>query len=229
MNVVAIILARGGSKGIQKKNIIDFCGNPLIEWTISHCIEGGATSVWVSSDSMEILDVAKNCGANTILRPEILSQDTSTSESSWLHALNYIEKGIDEKIDWILAPQITSPIRESSDIKKGIELAINSKYDSLFSSSTIEDLFFWQYENKNLCSVNYDYRNRKRRQDAPKQFVENGSFYLFKPKVLKKFNNRFGQSIGKVEMEFWKMFEIDSKEDLELCKAIFKNFILKLS
>ena len=229
MNIIAIILARGGSKGIPKKNLIDFCGKPLIEWTIRHCIEGGSTSVWVSSDSVEILDVAKNCGANTILRPDVLSQDTSTSESSWLHALNHIEKEINEKIDWILAPQITSPIRESSDIKKGIELAINSKYDSLFSSSIVGDLFFWQYENNNLSSVNYDYRNRKRRQDAPKQFIENGSFYLFKPEVLKKYNNRFGKSIGKVEMEFWKMFEIDSKEDLELCKAIYKNFILKLS
>ena len=228
MNVVAIILARGGTKGIPHKNIIDFCGKPLIEWTIRNCIEGGATSVWVSSDSIEILEIAKKCGANIILRPEILSHDTSTSESSWLNALNYIENEIDEKIDWILAPQITSPIRESSDIKKGIELAINSKHDSLFSSSIVEDLFFWQYENNNLYSVNYDYKNRKRRQDSPKQFVENGSFYLFKPEVLKKFKNRFGQSIGKVEMEFWKMFEIDSKEDLELCKAIFKNFILKL-
>ena len=229
MNVVAIILARGGSKGIPKKNIIDFCGKPLIEWTIKHCIEGGATSVWVSSDSTEILNIAKKCEANIIVRPEDLSQDLSTSESSWLHALNYIEKETDQKIDWILAPQITSPIRESSDIKKGIELAINSNYDSLFSSSVVEDLFFWQYENKKLCSVNYDYRNRKRRQDAPKQFVENGSFYMFKAEVLKKYNNRFGQNIGKIEMEFWKMFEIDSKEDLELCKAIFKNFILKLS
>jgi len=228
MNVVAVILARGESKGIPKKNIIDFCGKPLIEWTIRHCKEGGSTSVWVSSDSFEILKIAKNCGANTILRPDDLSQDISTSESSWLHALNYIEKEVNEKIDWILAPQITSPIRESSDIKKGIELAINSKYDSLFSSSIVEDLFFWQYENNNLCSVNYDYRNRKRRQDAPKQFIENGSFYLFKPEVLKKYNNRFGKRIGKVEMEFWKMFEIDSKEDLELCKAIYKNFILKL-
>ena len=228
MNIVAIILARGGSKGIPKKNIIDFCGKPLIEWTIKHCFEGGATSVWVSSDSTEILDIAKKCEANIIVRPEDLSQDLSTSESSWLHALNYIEKEIDQKIDWILAPQITSPIRESSDINKAIQLAINSEFDSLFSSSVVEDLFFWQFENKKLCSVNYDYKNRKRRQDAPKQFVENGSFYMFKPKVLKKYNNRFGENIGKVEMEFWKMFEIDSIEDLELCRMIFKNFILKV-
>ena len=228
MNIVAIILARGGSKGIPKKNIIDFCGKPLIEWTIKHCFEGGATSVWVSSDSTEILDIAKKCEANIIVRPEDLSQDLSTSESSWLHALNYIEKEIDQKIDWILAPQITSPIRESSDINKAIQLAINSEFDSLFSSSVVEDLFFWQFENKKLCSVNYDYKNRKRRQDAPKQFVENGSFYMFKPEVLKKYNNRFGENIGKVEMEFWKMFEIDSIEDLELCRMIFKNFILKM-
>ena len=86
MNVVAVILARGGSKGIPKKNIIDFCGKPLIEWTIKHCFEGGVTSVWVSSDSFEILNISKNCGANTILRPDDLSHDISTSESSWLHA-----------------------------------------------------------------------------------------------------------------------------------------------
>jgi N-acylneuraminate cytidylyltransferase len=227
LNIVAIILARGGSKGIPKKNIIDFCGKPLIEWTINQCIEGGSRSVWVSSDSMEILDIALKCGANSILRPDDLSQDVSTSESAWLHALNYIEKEIDQKIDWILAPQITSPIRESSDITKAIKLVENSKFDSLFSSSIVEDLFFWQYQNNKLCSVNYDYRNRKRRQDAPKQIVENGSFYLFKPQVLKKYNNRFGLNIGKIEMELWKMFEIDSLEDLELCKTIFKNFILK--
>ena len=227
MNVVAIILARGGSKGIPNKNIIDFCGKPLIEWTIKHCFEGGATSVWVSSDSAKILDISSRCRANNILRPDDLSQDTSTSESSWLHALNHIQEKTSEKIDWILAPQITSPIRESSDIIKAIKLALNSEFDSIFSSSVVEDLFFWQYENEKLSSINYDYKSRKRRQDAPKQFVENGSFYLFKPEVLKNFNNRFGENIGKVEMEFWKMFEIDSLEDLELCKTIYKNFILK--
>jgi len=75
--------------------------------------------------------------------------------------------------------------------------------------------------------VNYDWRNRKRRQDIPKQYIENGSFYLFKPEVLKQNNNRFGKKIGVVEMEFWKMFEIDSMDDLRMCSALMKEFIIK--
>ena len=70
MNVVAIILARGGSKGVRKKNIIDFCGKPLIAWTIDNCIKGCANSVWVSSDSDEILEISAEYGANKIKRPE---------------------------------------------------------------------------------------------------------------------------------------------------------------
>ena len=58
MNIVAIVLARGGSKGVPKKNIIDFCGKPLIAWTIENWIEGGANSFWVSSDSDEILNIS---------------------------------------------------------------------------------------------------------------------------------------------------------------------------
>ncbi len=61
-----------------------------------------------------------------------------------------------------------------------------------------------------MRSINYDYKNRLRRQEAPKQYIENGSFYLFKPETLRQYNNRFGGKIGIVEMEFWKMFEIDS-------------------
>jgi len=226
MNVVAIILARGGSKGVSKKNIIDFCGKPLIAWTIDNCIKGGANSVWVSSDSDEILEISAEYGANKIIRPDDIAGDLATSESAWLHAINHIEQ-TSEKIDWVLAPQVTSPLREASDISKAIRLAKENVFDSFFSCSVAEDLFFWQKDNNgNLDSVNYDWRNRKRRQDIPKQFIENGSFYFFKPNVLKTKNNRFGEKIGVVEMEFWKMFEIDSFEDLQMCSALMKEFIL---
>jgi len=100
MNVVAIILARGGSKGVPKKNIIDFCGKPLIAWTIDNCIKGGANSVWVSSDSDEILEISTEYGANKIKRPDDIAGDFATSESAWLHAINYIEQA-EEKIDWV--------------------------------------------------------------------------------------------------------------------------------
>ena len=226
MNVVAIILARGGSKGVPKKNIIDFCGKPLIAWTIDNCIKGGANSVWVSSDSDEILEISSKYGANKIKRPDEIAGDFATSESAWLHAIDYIELE-EDKIDWVLAPQVTSPLRDASDISKAITLAKENIHDSFFSCSVAEDLYFWEKGNNgNLDSVNYDWRNRKRRQDIPKQFIENGSFYLFKPQVLKNTNNRFGSNIGLVEMEFWKMFEIDSYDDLKMCSALMKEFII---
>lgn len=227
MNIVAIVLARGGSKGIPKKNIIDFCGKPLMAWTIENCIRGGATSVWVSSDSDEILSVGEAFGACSIKRPDDIAGDFATSESAWLHAIDYIESELGNTIDWVLAPQVTSPLREAADVRKGIELAANTDCDSFFSCSIAEDLFFWENKNGQLDSVNYDWRNRKRRQDIPKQYIENGSFYLFKPEVLRQNNNRFGQKIGVVEMEFWKMFEIDSMDDLRMCSALMKEFIIK--
>ena len=228
MNIHCVIPARGGSKVIPNKNIIDFCGKPLIAWTIEQCISSKYISdVWVSSDSQEILDVAEVYGAKSIQRPDEISGDLSSSESAWIHAIEVIESS-DNKIDLVLAPQVTSPLRETKDIDSAIELFHKEGCDSMFSSSIAEDLFFWQKDEfKVLKSVNYDYLNRKRRQDAPKQIIENGSFYLFKPEIIKKNNNRFGGKIGHSEMDFWKMFEIDNAEDLLMCSALMKEFLIK--
>ena len=227
MNIVSIILARGGSKGIPKKNIKDFCGKPLIAWTIELCLSSESiSSVYVSSDSEEILDISSKYNAKLIKRPDSISSDTATSESAWLHAIDWIEND-GNKIDLVLAPQVTSPLRESKDIQNGIEIFINNNYDSMFSCSVAEDLYFWERSsNGDLKSINYDWKNRKRRQDHSPQFIENGSFYIFKPSVLRDLNNRFGFKIGMVEMEFWKMFEIDSLETFKLCESIMKNFLL---
>ena len=226
MKLATIILARGGSKGLLNKNIIDFCGKPLMVWTIEQCLQVGIENIYVSSDDQEILNISVLHGAIPLKRPKSISGDKASSESGWIHALDIIEKK-EGKIDWVLAPQVTSPLRTADDIRKGIESARSGNYDSVFSSSIAEDLFFWEQQSEGLESVNYDWRNRKRRQDVPKQYIENGSFYLFRPEVLRADNNRFGGRIGIVEMEFWKMFEIDSQEDLRMCAALMKEFMVK--
>ena len=226
MKSVAIILARGGSKGIYQKNIIDFCGKPLLAWTIEHCISGGVDLVYVSSDSDKILNIGEKYGAHCIKRPSEISGDDATSESGWLHALETIENTNGE-MGWVLAPQATSPLRTPTDISKGLDLAASGEFDSLFSCSIAEDLFFWEKRAGQLESINYDWHNRKRRQDIPKQYIENGSFYLFQPEVLRQYNNRFGKKIGVIEMEFWKMFEIDSLEDQKMCSALMKEFLVR--
>ena len=92
-NIVAIIPARGGSKGILNKNIIDFCGKPLIAWTIEQCLYSKYISdVWVSSDSQEILNVAEKYGAKIISRPNGISGDLASSESAWKHAIETIQE-----------------------------------------------------------------------------------------------------------------------------------------
>ena len=227
MNVECIILARGGSKGFPGKNIIDFCDKPLLAWTIEQCIQAKSISnVWVSSDDREILSVAKTYGADLIERPKSISGDLSSSEEGWFHAIDFLEqKGCAP--DLVLAPQVTSPLRESSDIDNAVARFTQDNLDSLFSASMAEDLYFWEKNAAgSLNSINYDYKNRKRRQDFTDQIIENGSFYLFKPELLKKENNRFGGKIGYSKMEFWKMFEIDSMEDLKMCEALMRAFLI---
>ena len=91
-NTVAIILARGGSKGIPKKNIMNFCGQPLVAWSIE-CAKNASnvSSVWVSSDSNEILKIAEKHGAGVIRRPKSLATDKATSVSAYLHAIKEIQ------------------------------------------------------------------------------------------------------------------------------------------
>ena len=227
MNIQCIIPARGGSKGIFKKNIINFCGKPLLAWTIEQCINSDKISnVWVSSDDDDILNIAKKFGAKTIKRPKSISGDKATSESAWEHAIDYLnDNGV--SVDIVLGPQVTSPLREVLDIDKAIDKFIKGNYDSMFAASIADDLFFWEEQSTGITSINYDYKNRKRRQDFKKQIIENGSFYLFKPKVIKNNSNRFGGKIGYSKMDFWKMFEIDDLNDLRMCSALMKEFLIK--
>ena len=118
--ICSIILARGASKGLKNKNILNFCGKPLILWTIEACISSGIEDVYVSSDSDKILKLSRDYGAKIIKRPKKLSQDNSSSESCWLHAINYLkQQNLNYEI--IVAPQVTSPIRKNNDIKRALK------------------------------------------------------------------------------------------------------------
>lgn len=229
-HVVAIILARGGSKGIPKKNIMNFCGKPLIAWSIEHAKNVSSISnVWVSSDSNEILKIAKKYGSQLIKRPRKLATDKSSSVSAYLHAIKEIEKK-DGKIDIVIAVQTTSPVRESKDIENGLKEFRRSNYDSMFSAAEIGDFYIWkETKDGKLRSINYNYKKRARRQTFEKQYVENGSFYIFKPSIIRKYRNQLGGKIGITLMEFWKSFEIDEIDDIEFCGMIMQHYLLKNS
>jgi N-acylneuraminate cytidylyltransferase len=181
-------------------------------------------SVWVSSDSGEILEVAQRFGARPISRPPQISGDEASSESAWKHALDIIEsKGL--VVDRIVGMQATSPLREPSDITAALAQFERDGLDSLLTCCEVEDFFIWAYDsNGQPLGVNHDYLNRRRRQNIEKRYLENGSFYIFKPNILRTYNNRLGGKIGIYVMEKHKMFQIDNPQDLVLCQVIMRGY-----
>ncbi len=221
--VTAIIPARAGSKGIPNKNIMDFCGKPLIAWSIEQAMRSEYVGdVYVSTDGEEIAEVSKKYGAEIIWRPKELATDTASSESALIHAVFEIKKK--HEIDAVIFLQATSPIRTVTDIDTAMDVFFNNSYDSMFSMSVLEDYCIWKKENEKLNSFTYDYRQRGRRQDREQLFLENGSIYIFKPEILSKYENRLGGEIGMFEMPFDKSFEIDSMDDIEICSYFMKKY-----
>ena len=221
---VAIIPARGGSKGIPRKNLAELCGKPLLAWSIEQA--RGARridSVWVSSDSPEILEVAVAYGAHPITRPAALSGNAVPSEAVWVHALEVIEAQ-EGPVAIVVGLQATSPIREPGDLDRAVEMFQAQGFDSLLSCCAIEDFFIWRDEGGRPVGVTYDYRERKPRQDIGPQYLENGSIYIFTPRLIRETGNRLGGRIGLFVMEKHKMFQVDKPEDLVLCRAVMRAY-----
>ncbi len=222
---VAIIPARGGSKGIPGKNIIEFCGKPLIAWSIEACLRSGRIKdVYVSTDDAGIEQVSAKYGAKIVRRPAEFATDTASSEAALVHAVDEIEKSV--PIDAVVFLQATSPLRTPDDVKNAVDTFFKDGCDSLFSAAILDDFCIWKKQKEDLTSLTYDYKNRGRRQDREPHFLENGSIYIFKPEILHTLKNRLGGRIGMYFMDFWKSFEIDKKEDLELCRLFMERHIL---
>ena len=223
MKIVAMIPARGGSKGIPKKNIVDFCGIPLVAHSINQAKNSAYISdVYVSSDCDEILKVSKDYAAIPVKRPDALSYDESPSESAIEHFLS-----TNVQCDILVVLQATSPLRETKDIDSAIKKYLHEGCDSMFSAVNGRDFFVWKKEGENYTSLTYNYNNRKRRQDIASLFVENGSFYIMDASGFLKNNNRL---FGKIEcyvMDDWKIHEIDTLDDLELCRYLYKTKVKK--
>lgn len=224
-DITAIIPARAGSKGIKDKNIINFCGKPLIAWSVEQALQSKhVSSVYVSTDGERIAEISEKCGAKIIWRPSELCSDTSSSESAIIHAVNEIRKKDKTDADTVLFLQVTSPVRLTGDIDGAIEVFLREGYDSLFSMSILEDYCLWKRTDKGLQSFSYDYLNRGRRQDRAPLYLENGSIYLFRTEILMSCGNRLGGKTGMFEMPFDRSFEIDREEDIELCSYFMKKY-----
>lgn len=217
MQTVAIIPARGGSKGLKDKNIYPVAGKPLLAWTIAQARAARHVDrVFVSTDSERIAETAREYGAEVIIRPEAISGDKASSESAVLHATGVIEEQYGVPVGMIVFLQATSPLRKPGDIDRAVEVFRQEGADSLISVTRADDLTLWESRNGGWASVNFDYRNRGMRQERPSQYIENGSIYIFTPQTLSAFNNRIGERLRVYEMEFWQTWEIDTIEEIDL-------------
>ncbi len=222
MKNLCIVPARGGSKGIPGKNIMLVAGKPLIVWTIESAITSELVDrVIVSTDNDEISEICKANGAEVIKRPDEIAGDFASSESALLHCLEHLEKNESYYPDLVVFLQATSPVRDSRDIDSAILQLVNNNYDCLFSAYAEHFTGRWKLDER-LCAspLNFEPNNRPRRQDVDKEFIENGSIYLFKPEILKHYQSRMGGRTGIYEMPLERSFQIDSYEDVSLIEKL---------
>lgn len=194
--VVAIIPARGGSKGIPGKNIKPFLGVPLI----AHCIRAAQqassiSDVLVSSDGEEILSVAEQFGALTIRRPEQISGDEASSESALLHAIETHEAC--KAADTIVFLQCTAPLTTSAEIDKVVTTKKKMSADTAFSVVEVH-AFLWEINPDGTGKgINHDIsKPRQRRQDRPDEYRETGAIYALNKEGFVRSGQRFfGKSV----------------------------------
>jgi len=224
MKTVAFIPARGGSKGLPKKNIKEIAGKPLIAWSIEHALSATQVDdVFVSTDCEEIAAVATAYGAKVpFLRPPEISSDQASTESAMIHFCEYLQK---ERIhyDNFLLIQATSPVRAKGRFDDALTFFKKGEFDSLVAVAP-SHRFFWKNPEKPQAS--YDAMNRPRRQDiSPEEqsYVETGSFYITTMEGLGKYQNRLCGNIGLYITPELESFEIDTQIDFDVCEAILKN------
>ncbi len=235
MKILAIIPARGGSKGIPHKNIADVAGKPLIYYSIDlglQAIQKGLIDrCIVSTDDDEIASVARNLGAEVpFMRPPEISTDTSKSVDFILHAIDYFERQ-NEFYDAVLLLQPTSPLRSLQDVENIIKLFENGDQDSLISvyreDHVHEMVSYYDHDGIGI-PLNEGHNQGGRRQEHKSIFVRNGAFYLTRAKYIVEEKKVFSERPLLYEMSKAKSVNLDCMEDLELLRAVMPFFTGKL-
>ena len=222
MKIIAIIPARGGSKGIPRKNVRLIAGKPMLAWNIEAARKSKyIDSVYISTDDAEIKEVASKYGANVIDRPKNIAGDTASSESSLCHSLEILsDEGI--KPDLLVFMQCTSPLTSSEDIDEAVRKLLDTNADSCL---TVTDFhyFIWKEDLNGVAEgINHDKRFRPRRQDRDSKYVENGAVYVMNVRgFLKEKHRFFGKTVISV-MQQERSFEIDELIDLHIVEAMLK-------
>jgi len=228
MKLLSIIPARGGSKGIPRKNLAKINGRPLIEYSIKAALDvNQITDLIVSTDDKEIADIARELGAQVpFIRPLELATDQAQSAPVVMHAVEFMEKLKGYKYDAVLMLQPTCPLRKSLHIKKALDIYQSSDYDSLVSVVSVSQ---HPYRMKKLVGdklINYidqGFENMKPRQELPEVYIRNGAIYLCSRSVIMDKKVLVGQNCYGLVMNDFESVNIDRKLDLVLAETILRE------
>lgn len=225
MKTLAIITARGGSKGIPRKNIKECGGKPLIAYTIEAALTSRITATIVSTDDQEIASIAKEYDAEVpFMRPAELSQDKTPSLPVIQHAVAEYEKMTGVRYDYVLTLQPTSPLRTAADINTGLDLAAHHNPESVVSLVSLGDFSLGKLKKLDGNLVLPAFENEQegqRRQDMDTIYRRNGAFYLTRRDILDQ-DTLYGKETLGFVMPAERSIDINEPIDFE-----FADFLLR--
>lgn len=218
---LAIIPARGGSKGIPRKNIINVNGRPLIDFTIREALDSKYIDrVIISTDSMEIAEVSRDCGAEVpFLRPQDLATDKSKTVDAVIYTLHELKK-MNQNFDYVVLLQPTQPLRKHFHIDEAIELIIKHNSNSLVSITAVKEhpILFRTINQAGKLENLIKQNSTVRRQDFPNFFKVNGAIYINKVNSKLNKNTSFNDNDLPYIMDKKYDLDIDEPFDLEILK-----------
>jgi CMP-N,N'-diacetyllegionaminic acid synthase len=222
--IVAVIPARGGSKGVPGKNIREIAGKPLIAHSIGHAKASKKIGrVIVSSDDDKILKIAEEFGAETLKRPSEFATDVAPSIVVYKHTLQMLEKE-GSAPELIVALQPTSPIRDPEDIDRMVEKLIASDADCIMSVCELEHPIEWAYEINREGFLEKVIKNWvSSRQAAPKRYRPNGSIFVMRAGLLKKGDMIVTEKTIPYIMPKERSIDIDDEFDFKVAELVMEH------
>ena len=226
LKTTAFVFARGGSKGLPNKNLIQMSGKPLIAWAIEKALEVQRIDrVIVSTDSVDIANVAKSYGAEVpFIRPSELATDESPEWKSWQHALSFVRESSGKYPDCFVSIPPTSPLRETVDIDNCLDEYLQGKCDAVVSVTESRRNPYFNLVTKDVSGrislVSKFSEKVARRQDAPVTFDLTTVCYVANPEFVMKFDSLFQGNVHGVLVPSERSIDIDTMLDFEICQLL---------
>lgn len=221
---IAFIPVRCGSKSIPFKNIKDFCGKPLVYWSLRALQYSiNIDKIFVATDCSKIKMIVESFEFDKVVvydRDSLNATDTASTESVMLE---FIAKQNFADDDLFFLVQATSPLTQTKDFDEALKTFKIKKADSLLTCARTKR-FFW---NEDGTPCNYNYKSRPRRQDFDGLLMENGAFYINSIKNIKEDKNRLSGKIVIYEMQEFQAVDIDEPDDWDIAEKMMKKYNLK--